>query len=107
MDQHMSTSGNLKKPTGGYLITMECPVCKSNKSKVVDKRNYEDHILRRRECNNGHRFNTIELDEHKPSLKPAKGMVDTTKPEFGEKLKSALIASVDYRKLAQQLYITL
>lgn len=37
-----------------------CPVCGSTKLAVVDKRDRPNKIWRRRQCPNGHRFNTIE-----------------------------------------------
>jgi transcriptional regulator NrdR family protein len=87
-----------------YGTTMECPQCKSNKSKVVDKRNTPNHIVRRRQCENGHRYNTLEVESNKSGV-TKKGSIDTTNPNFESKMKNALAQSIDYQKLAQALHI--
>jgi transcriptional regulator NrdR family protein len=95
-----------KKPANfsAYGTSMECPQCQSIKSKVVDKRNVRDHIIRRRQCENGHRYTTMELDSNKPGV-IKKGSIDPTGTDFPEKMKNALAQSIDYRKLAQVLHI--
>lgn len=40
---------------------ISCPVCGDITSRVVDKRDKINRIWRRRECGNGHRFNTAEV----------------------------------------------
>ncbi len=40
---------------------MKCPECGSTKSKVLDSRERDYHVYRRRECQNKHRFATYEL----------------------------------------------
>lgn len=40
---------------------MKCPECSSTKSKVLDSRERDFYVYRRRECRNGHRFATYEL----------------------------------------------
>lgn len=43
-------------------MSFPCPACERS-SKVVDSRGYAGKaIKRRRECEGGHRFNTIELE---------------------------------------------
>ena len=49
---------------------MKCPTCNAW-TEVNDTRNKGNHVLRRRECANGHKFNTIEQLE-KPNIKPTK-----------------------------------
>jgi transcriptional regulator NrdR family protein len=39
---------------------MSCPVCGSA-VEVYDSRPEGQHVRRRRKCNNGHRFNTLEV----------------------------------------------
>lgn len=90
--------------TATFGTSMECPVCKINKTKVIDKRNESDHIMRRRQCANNHRFTTFELDASKPGI-TKRGSVDTMHPDFAEKMKNALAAAIDYQKLAHALYI--
>lgn len=87
-----------------YGTSMECPQCKSIKSKVIDKRNVQDHIIRRRQCENGHRYTTLELDANKPGV-VKRGTIDPTSSNFVEKLKNAIGQSIDYQKLANALYI--
>ena len=87
-----------------YGTSMECPQCKSNKSKVIDKRNAQDHIIRRRQCENGHRYTTMELNANKPGV-AKKGTIDPTSSDFAEKMKNAIAQSIDYQKLANALYI--
>jgi transcriptional regulator NrdR family protein len=41
--------------------SMECPVCKSTKSEILDKRNFQHYAARRRRCSNGHRYSTVEM----------------------------------------------
>ena len=46
-----------------YSNGIECPICKSQKSSVTDKRNYTDRIWRRRKCDKGHVYSTSEVVE--------------------------------------------
>ena len=39
----------------------KCPECKAKKSYCVDSRWLQDHTRRRYECENGHRWSTIEM----------------------------------------------
>lgn len=49
-----------------------CPKCKSPKSWVIDKRNADVHVRRRRQCDDcGHRFTTYETIG-KPANNPAR-----------------------------------
>jgi transcriptional regulator NrdR family protein len=53
---------------------MKCPTCAAW-TEINDTRNKGDHMLRRRECANGHRFNTIEqvtASRKKKDIKPTK-----------------------------------
>jgi len=87
-----------------FSTSMPCPVCGSVLSKVTEKRNVENYVFRRRECDAGHRYKTMEIEENNTAVKK-KGSVDVRDPEFAEKLKTAMIHSIDYRKFAQLLYI--
>jgi transcriptional regulator NrdR family protein len=93
-----------KNKTVSYGTSMECPNCRSIKSKVLDKKNRQSYIVRRRQCENGHRYTTMELDANKPGV-AKKGTVDTTSVDFPERMKTALAQAIDYRKLAQALYL--
>ena len=42
---------------------MRCPVCRAPKTRSVDRRYRGGRFNRRRECRNGHRFNTVEITE--------------------------------------------
>lgn len=89
----------------GYNTGMLCPICKSSRSRVFDKRNNAAYIIRRRECDNKHRFTTKELVGQSP-LGPIshEGFIDTKHPHFPERLKKALVQSVDYYQLAKSLH---
>lgn len=53
---------------------MKCPTCNAW-TEVNDTRNKGNHVLRRRECANGHKFNTAEhvvVELEKPNIKPTK-----------------------------------
>ena len=52
-----------------YSNGIECPICKSQKSSVTDKRNYTDRIWRRRKCDNGHVYSTSEVVESDENMK--------------------------------------
>jgi transcriptional regulator NrdR family protein len=39
---------------------MMCPVCKTRQNKVLDTRANPEFILRKRQCNNGHKYQTKE-----------------------------------------------
>ena len=75
-------SDSIKKEIKYFVTGLQCPICKSNKSRVVDK---ADRILnciyRRRECENKHRFTTLEkvntayTTKEKPAVMKKRGDV--------------------------------
>ena len=65
---------------------MMCPVCKTRHNKVLDTRANPNYILRRRLCDNGHKYQTKEyaISETKVCEKPK------TSETGGESLLSKL-----------------
>lgn len=103
----------IQPPKGIRLNTsMECPFCKSTKSQVTDKRNYLNRILRRRWCENGHRYSTLEVvgEQDKTSAStPIKivnqpGVTDYSYIEDINKLKKTLPISIDKEKLKNIIF---
>lgn len=94
----MEPEKNFVKPMT-YGTAVPCPVCQSVKGRVVDKRNRSDSIFRRRQCENGHRFNTIE------KIDVRKSETDTSGENFEQNLKNALQQAIDYKKLAKLIFV--
>ena len=85
--------------------SMNCPVCNSAKSRVLEKRNFTNRVSRRRYCENGHRYSTLEViaerDKNKSSLKIPKtsGITDYVNLNDVNKLKQALPRAINRNKL--------
>ncbi len=82
----LSESSSLNEGTKSYVAGLECPVCKSPNSSILDKRNYADRIWRRRECLKSHRFTTIETVEKQSDIDDR---VTKVRQKFGNKFKGA------------------
>lgn len=52
---------DMNEGKANYSNGIECPECKSQSSKITDKRNYPDRIWRRRKCDQNHSFTTVEV----------------------------------------------
>lgn len=75
---------------------MKCPFCNSSNSKVVDKRDTENSIRRRRECIDcKKRYTTHEMIEDNPLIVIKKDQ--TRRPFDRAKLKSGLIKACEKR----------
>lgn len=85
----------------GEWITMRCPYCNFNGTRVLDSRPIQDgkSIRRRRECDScGRRFNTYEEVEETPILVVKK---DGSREEFNkEKILRGLIRACEKRPVA-------
>lgn len=55
----MPKTAGENRPKGFGLC---CPICKSNITHVYDSRAAKGEVIRRRECENGHRFRTTETN---------------------------------------------
>ena len=80
---------------------MKCIYCGSEDNKVLDSRNLDDSIRRRRECNNcGRRFTTHEIIEKVPFLVIKKdGSRQTYEPS---KLKSGIVVACKKRPVSDE-----
>lgn len=56
---------SLKEKGREWSLSMPCPECSCNVALVIDVRQVEDGIRRRRVCRNGHRYTTYERAERK------------------------------------------
>lgn len=80
---------------------MKCPKCSSDESKVVDSRQAEDAIRRRRVCENcGFRFTTFERIEEMPLLVIKKD--DKREPFNREKIVHGLVRSAYKRPVSSE-----
>ncbi|MCL2113396.1 transcriptional regulator NrdR [Lactococcus protaetiae] len=80
---------------------MRCPKCSSDESKVVDSRQAEDAIRRRRVCENcGFRFTTFERIEEMPLLVIKKD--DKREPFNREKIVRGLVRSAYKRPVSSE-----
>ena len=80
---------------------MKCPKCQSEESKVVDSRQAENAIRRRRECENcGNRFTTFERIEEMPLLVIKK---DDTREVFNrDKIITGIVRSARKRPVSSE-----
>ncbi|GFH41373.1 transcriptional regulator NrdR [Lactococcus insecticola] len=80
---------------------MKCPKCQSEESKVVDSRQAENAIRRRRECENcGNRFTTFERIEEMPLLIIKK---DDTREVFNrDKIITGIVRSARKRPVSSE-----
>ena len=80
---------------------MKCPKCQSEESIVVDSRQAENAIRRRRECENcGNRFTTFERIEEMPLLVIKK---DDTREIFnGDKIITGIVRSARKRPVSSE-----
>ena len=80
---------------------MKCPKCQSEESKVVDSRQAENAIRRRRECENcGNRFTTFERIEEMPLLVIKK---DDTREIFNrDKIITGIVRRARKRPVASE-----
>lgn len=80
---------------------MKCPKCQSEESKVVDSRQAENAIRRRRECENcGNRFTTFERIEEMPLLVIKK---DDTREIFNrDKIITGIVRSARKRPVSSE-----
>ncbi|WP_172209415.1 transcriptional regulator NrdR [Lactococcus hodotermopsidis] len=80
---------------------MKCPKCQSEESKVVDSRQAENAIRRRRECEECHnRFTTFERIEEMPLLVIKK---DDTRELFNrEKIIQGIVRSARKRPVSSE-----
>ena len=80
---------------------MRCPKCSSEESKVVDSRQAEDAIRRRRVCEScGFRFTTFERIEEMPLLVIKKD--DKREPFNREKIVRGLVRSAYKRPVSSE-----
>ena len=81
---------------------MKCPKCQSDESKVVDSRQAENAIRRRRECEACHnRFTTFERIEEMPLLVIKK---DDTREIFNrDKIITGIVRSARKRPVSSEL----
>ena len=80
---------------------MRCPKCSSEESKVVDSRQAEDAIRRRRVCEScGFRFTTFESNEEMPLLVIKKD--DKSEPFNREKIVRGLVRSSYKRPVSSE-----
>lgn len=93
-----------------YSIGVECPVCKSLKSRVLDKRNSnKDTILRRKVCENGHRYSTVEVlgqrDSYTNKMKVKKTPLtdEEIKSKF-PRVKDALLTHLNFKEFIKSIY---
>ncbi|GFH42974.1 transcriptional repressor NrdR [Lactococcus hodotermopsidis] len=82
-------------------MLMKCPKCQSEESKVVDSRQAENAIRRRRECEECHnRFTTFERIEEMPLLVIKK---DDTRELFNrEKIIQGIVRSARKRPVSSE-----
>ncbi|MDR1606576.1 MAG: transcriptional regulator NrdR [Streptococcaceae bacterium] len=80
---------------------MKCPKCQSEESKVVDSRQAENAIRRRRECEQcGNRFTTFERIEEMPLLVIKK---DDTREVFNrDKIITGIVRSARKRPVSSE-----
>ncbi len=80
---------------------MKCIYCGSEDNKVLDSRNNEENIRRRRECNNcGRRFTTYEYIEKIPFLIVKR---DGSRESYNfNKLKNSLIIACKKRPVTEE-----
>ena len=80
---------------------MKCIFCGSEDNKVLDSRNFDDTIRRRRECNNcGRRFTTYEIIEKIPFLVIKK---DGSRQNYdSSKLKDGIAKACDKRTVSEE-----
>lgn len=80
---------------------MKCPKCQSEESKVVDSRQAENAIRRRRECEKcGNRFTTFERIEEMPLLVIKK---DDTREVFNrDKIITGIVRSARKRPVSSE-----
>lgn len=78
---------------------MKCPFCQSDQLKVLDKRDSDNNIRRRRECLKcSKRFTTYEKIEEKPLLVIKK---DNTRREFDrKKILSGIVKACEKRPIS-------
>ena len=80
---------------------MKCPKCSSEASRVVDSRQAEESIRRRRVCENcGFRFTTFERIEEMPLLVIKKD--DKRQPFNRDKIVSGLVRSAYKRPVSSE-----
>ncbi len=80
---------------------MKCPKCRSEESRVVDSRQAEDSIRRRRVCEScGFRFTTFERIEEMPLLVIKKD--DKREPFNREKILRGLVRSAYKRPVSSE-----
>src|SRR5574337_1200679 len=84
-----------------HSFNMKCPKCQSEESKVVDSRQAENAIRRRRECENcGNRFTTFERIEEMPLLVIKK---DDTREIFNrDKIITGIVRSARKRPVSSE-----
>lgn len=80
---------------------MKCPKCQSEESRVVDSRQSENSIRRRRECESCHnRFTTFERIEEMPLLVIKK---DDTREVFNrDKIITGIVRSAQKRPVSSE-----
>ena len=82
-----------------YSSGIECPICKSQKSGVTDKRNYTDRIWRRRKCDKGHVYSTSEIIETDANMKDR-----ITKNHFSDENPGMRKFEASYNELTKAIH---
>jgi hypothetical protein len=98
-----------EKSSVGYGTALACPACGSIKSKVIGKENVRELVKRRRVCDKGHRFSTMEVyskpDPYSHSLGVMKAPLrDDEIEKVMPRVRDAFLSNINYKNFIKTIY---